>query len=112
MSWLEGMDNRTTHRKTEETRQMWEARESEKQKGQLLSHVQLFATPWTRVFCPSNFPGKNTESVSIPSPGDLPTQGLNLHLLHRRQVLYYLSHQGNPGRSRLVGVVGWGGVTK
>ena len=24
------------------------------------------------------------------------TQGLNLGLLHRRQVLYHLSHQGNP----------------
>ena len=25
-----------------------------------LSHVRLFATPWTRLLCPWNFPGKNT----------------------------------------------------
>ena len=28
--------------------------------------------------------------------GIFPTQGSNLHLLHCRQVLYHLSHQGNP----------------
>ena len=28
--------------------------------AQLLSHVQLFATPWTRALCPQDFPGKNT----------------------------------------------------
>ena len=29
--------------------------------------------------------------------GILPTQGLNSGLLHCRQILYYLSHQGSPG---------------
>jgi len=28
--------------------------------------------------------------------GIFPTQGLNPGLLHCRQILYYLSHQGNP----------------
>ena len=28
--------------------------------AQLLSRVRLFATPWTKLFCPWNFPGKNT----------------------------------------------------
>ena len=31
----------------------------------------------------------------VPSPGDLPDQGLNLGLLHCRQILYHLSHQGS-----------------
>ena len=30
------------------------------------------------------------------SPGDLPTQGLNLALLHCGTILYSLSHQGSP----------------
>ena len=32
--------------------------------------------------------------LPFPSPGDLPTQGLNPGLLHCRQTLYRLSHQG------------------
>ena len=28
--------------------------------------------------------------------GIFPTQGLNLGLLHRRQILYHLSHEGSP----------------
>ena len=31
----------------------------------------------------------------FPSPGNLPTQGLNSGLLHFRQTLYHLSHQGS-----------------
>ena len=34
--------------------------------------------------------------LPVPSPGDLPTQGSNLDLLHCRQILYHLSHQGSP----------------
>ena len=37
------------------------------------------------------------EWVAIPfSRGIFPTQVLNLGLLHCRQILYHLSHQGNP----------------
>ena len=36
------------------------------------------------------------EWVAIPfSRGIFPTQGLNLGLLHCRQMLYHLSHQGS-----------------
>ena len=34
--------------------------------------------------------------LPFPSPGIFPTQGLNLDLLHCRQILYHLSHQGSP----------------
>ena len=44
-------------------------------------------------------PGKN---VGVGShsflQGIFPTQGSNPGLLHCRQILYHLSHQGNPGR--------------
>ena len=32
--------------------------------------------------------------LPFPSPGVFPTQGLNPGLLHYRQILYHLSHQG------------------
>ena len=50
----------------------------------------------TRLLCPWNSPGKNAE-VSSHSllQGILPTQGLNLGLLHCKQILYCLSHQGS-----------------
>ena len=39
------------------------------------------------------------EWVAIPiSRGDFPTQGLNPGLLHCRQILYPLSHQGSPNK--------------
>ena len=31
--------------------------------------------------------------LPLPSPGDLLNQGLNLDLLHCKQILYHLSHQ-------------------
>ena len=34
--------------------------------------------------------------LPFSSPGIFPTQGLNLGLLHCRQILYHLSHQGSP----------------
>ena len=34
--------------------------------------------------------------VMASSRGIFPTQGLNPGLLHCRQILYYLSHQGSP----------------
>ena len=36
------------------------------------------------------------ERVAIPSPGDLLNPGLNPGLLHCRQILYCLSHNGSP----------------
>ena len=50
-----------------------------------------------RLLCPRDSPGKNT-GVGRHSllQGIFPTQGLNLDLLHCRQILYCLSHQGSP----------------
>ena len=48
-----------------------------------------FLSPW-------DFPSKNT-GIGRHSllQGLLPTQGLNPYLLHRKQILYRLSHQGS-----------------
>ena len=44
-----------------------------------------------------NSPGKNTgEDCHFLLQGIFPTQGWNPGLLHCRQILYPLSHQGNP----------------
>ena len=46
---------------------------------------------------PWNSPGQNTGVGSLSLlQGIFPTQGLNPGLLHRRQILYQLSHQGSP----------------
>ena len=51
----------------------------------VLSHVQLFAAPWTvacLLFCPWNYLDKNTgEGCHSLLQGIFLTQGLNLHLL-------------------------------
>ena len=53
---------------------------------------------------PWNSPGRNT-GVSSHSllHGIFPTQGSNPGLLHCRQILYPLSHQGSPGKLEWVG---------
>ena len=68
----------------------------------LLSHcsrVRLCVTPQTaatRLLCPWNFPGKNTEAgFHFLLQEIFPTQGLNPGLQHCRQTLYHLSHQGS-----------------
>ena len=67
--------------------------------SQWLSHVWLFATPWTvayRLLCPWKwFPRqKYWRGLPFPSPGDLPDQGLNPHLLHWQVGSLPLSHRG------------------
>ena len=53
----------------------------------LLSHVQLFVTPW-------NSPGQNTGVGSHSLlQGIFQTQGLNPGLSHCRWILYKLSHK-------------------
>ena len=56
----------------------------------------------TRLLCPWNSPGKNT-GVDCHSPLQeiFPTQGLNPGLLHHKQILYHLSHQGSPMRMQM-----------
>ena len=70
----------------------------------VLSHVRLFATPWTEVHRvpPSMefFRQQYWSGVPFSPPGrKFPTQGLNscfLCLLHCRQILYPLSQQKSP----------------
>ena len=49
----------------------------------------------TRLLCPRNFPEKNTTvGCHFLLQGIFLTQGLKPYLLHCRQILYHLSHQG------------------
>ena len=71
---------------------------SEKVKS--LSGVQLFATPWIVVHqAPPSMEFSRQEYWSgfhFLLQGIFPTRGWNLGLLHCRQTLYHLSHQGIP----------------
>ena len=51
----------------------------------------------TRLLSPWDFSDKNTgvDSLSLLQ-GIVPTQGLNTHLPHHRQIFYQLSHKGSP----------------
>ena len=65
----------------------------------VLSRVQHIATLWTvarQAALSMEFSGKNT-GVGCHSllQEIFPTQQLNPDLLHCRQILYYLSHQGS-----------------
>ena len=68
-------------------------------KVKLLSHVQLFVTPWTvsyHALCLWDFPSKSTGvGCHFLLQRIFPTQGLNLGLPHCRQMLYHLRHQGS-----------------
>ena len=51
----------------------------------------------SRLLCPWNSPGKGTGVGShCLLQGIFPTHGSNPSLLHCWQILYHLSHQGNP----------------
>ena len=57
----------------------------------------LHGLQFARIFCPLAFPGKNTGvGCHFLLQGIFPTQGSNPCLLHCRQTLYHLSHQGSP----------------
>ena len=66
-----------------------------------LSHVRLFATPWTVAYqAPQSMEFSRQEywsGLPFPSPGDLPDPGIEPGLPHCRQTLYRLSHQRSPG---------------
>ena len=71
----------------------------------MLSHVQLFATPWT-VACqaPLSMEFSRQEYWSgshFPLQGIFPTQGSNPSFLHCRQILYCLSCLGSPNYQNL-----------
>ena len=63
------------------------------------SSLQLHGLQPTRLLCPWDSPGKNTGAgCHFLLQGIFPTQGLNPYfpcLLHCRQILYPLSHQGS-----------------
>ena len=72
-----------------------------KVKVKSLSRVGLFATSWavacTRLLRPWDFLDKSTGvGCHFRLQGIFPTQGSNPGLLHYRQMLYHLSHQGSP----------------
>ena len=71
-----------------------------KKKVKSLSHVQLSSTPWTVAYWVPRSMGFSRQEywsgLPFPSPGDLPNQGSNLGLSHRRWILYQLSYQGSP----------------
>ena len=71
----------------------------EKVKVKLLIRVRLFATPWTVAYQAPPSMGFSRQRYWIGChfllQGIFPTQGLNPDLLHRRQMLYHLSHQEN-----------------
>ena len=51
----------------------------------------------TRLLCPQNSPSKNPGMGSHSLLQEIfPTQGSNPGLLHFRQILHHLSHQGKP----------------
>ena len=73
---------------------------------QLLSHVQLFVTPWT-VPCQAplfmRFPMQEYWSgLPFPPPGDLPNPRTELHLLPWQEDSLPLSHQGSPKAGLIV----------
>ena len=71
----------------------------------LLSHVRLFAIPWTVAYqAPPSMEFSRQEywsGLPFPSPEDLPNPGSNLGLPHWRQMLYRLSYQGSPSSAFL-----------
>ena len=61
----------------------------------------ILATPWTVALTGSSVHGDSpSKNIGVGChallQGIFPTQGLNPGLLHCRQILYHLSHQGNP----------------
>ena len=66
-------------------------------KWKSLSRVSLFVTPGTVLYSLWNSLGQNTRVGSLSLlQWIFPTQGLDPHLLHCRQILYQLSHKGSP----------------
>ena len=71
-----------------------------KRRCYLLSHVQLFMTPWTAARqppLPMEFSRQGySRGFPFPPPGDLPHPRIEPGLLHYKQILYQLSCQGSP----------------
>ena len=69
-----------------------------------LSHVRLFATPWTVAYQAPLSVGFSRQEywsgLPFPSPGALPNPGTEPGLPHCRQMLYHLNHQGSSGNPK------------
>ena len=62
--------------------------------------LQPYGLQPTRLLCPWDFLGKNTRvGCHFLLQGIFPNQASNLRLLHCRQILYHLSHQGRSSLS-------------
>ena len=91
-----------------------QCRESFLYKSKSVSHSDVSNFLWphglclARLLCPWDSPGQNT-GVGCHSlhQGIFPTQGLNLSLLHCRQILYPLSHQGTSGTMYYLKILYW-----
>ena len=75
----------------------------------MLSHVQLFVTPWTvahQIPLSMGFSSQEYWSgLSVPPSGDLPNQGPDPYLLHWQADSLPLNHQGNPEIERRAKIV-------
>ena len=103
---------------------LWEGESGEDSpllsKSQSVSRVRLFVTPWTVVHqapLSMNSPAKNTGvGLHFLLQGIFPTQGLNLSLLHCRQILLPAEPPGKPllgkGYSKSLVVQGHQGARK
>ena len=76
----------------------------------MLSCIQLFATLWTTTcqapLAMGFFRQEHWSGLPFPSPGDLLARGSKPHLLcllHCRQILYLLNHQGSLIKGAKVG---------
>ena len=72
--------------------------------AQSLSCVWFFSIPWTVALqapLSMGFSRQDWSGWPFPSPGDLPDQGLNPSLLHCQWILYHLSHQWSPYKTKL-----------
>ena len=71
----------------------------------IFNSLQTHGLQPTRLLCPWNFSGKNTGVGSHSLLQRIfPTQGQDLGLQHRRQILYRLSHQGSPSQQTMMTV--------
>ena len=62
--------------------------------------LRVYGLQPTRLLCPWDSPGQTTGVDCLLIPGDLPNPGVEPDLLHCRQILYHLSHQGCPIQKR------------
>ena len=71
----------------------------ERKKVKSFSRVWLFVTLWTVAYQASLSKRFSRQEYwsgwPLPSPGDLPHPGINPGILHCRQTLYHLRHQGS-----------------